>query len=62
MFRVDIGDHLGRLKEAHRNMAQGIGNVFSDVETRLIQNDHRNAHQEEVIKQLCASLTNLKAN
>ena len=40
-------------------MVQGMSNVVSDVDTRLIQNDRRNTQQEELLKQLCASLTNL---
>ena len=36
-----------------------MGNVVSAVDTRLIQNDHRNIQQEELLLQLCASLTNL---
>ena len=59
MFRVDMGDRIGRLKEAQQNMAQGIPNGVSDVDTLLIQNEHRNIQQEELPNQLCTALTNL---
>ena len=50
VFRVDMGDQIGRLKEAQQNMAQGVENVVSDVDTRLIQNDHRNTQLGELLK------------
>ena len=59
MFRVDMWDQLGRLKVAQQYMVQGMENVVSAVDTRLIQNDRRNTPQEELLKQLWASQTNL---
>ena len=40
-------------------MAQGMKNVVIAVDTRLIQNDRRNTRQEELVKQLCTSLTDV---
>ena len=59
IFRVDMGDQLGLLKVEQQNTSQGMGNVVSAVDTRLIQNDHRNTQQEELLRKLCTSLTDL---
>ena len=59
MFLVYMGDQLGWLKVAQRNMVQGMGNVVSAVDTRLIQNDHRNTQPGALLKQLCTSMTDL---
>ena len=59
IFRTDVGNPLGLLKVAQQNMAQGMGDVVSAVDTRLIQNDHRNTQQGDLLKQICTSLTDL---
>ena len=59
ILRMDMGDKLGLLKVEQQNTLQGMGNVVSAVDTRLIQNGHRNTQQEEALRQLCTSLTDL---
>ena len=42
-------------------MAQGINNLVSAVDTRLVQKDQRNNLQEGLLGELCATLTSLNA-
>ena len=49
------------MKDVHQRMAQCLGNIGSDVDTSLIQNDQRNNVQEGLFGGLCATLTILNA-
>ena len=59
MFRADLGNQMGRIKDVQQQMAQCMGNIFSAVDTRLVQNDQRNNAQEVLLGELCATLKNL---
>ena len=43
-------------------MVQGITNLASAVDTRLVQNYQRNNLQEGLLGELCTALTNITAN
>ena len=43
-------------------MAQGITNLDSAVDTRLVQNDRRNNLQEGFLGELCTAMTNIASN
>ena len=61
MFRVDLGDQSGRLKDVQQHMAHGMNNLPSALDTRLVQKGQRNNLQEGLLGELCAALTNLTA-
>ena len=61
IFRVDVGNQFARLNERHQNLEQGVENVANAVDSRLVENNHRNNAQERTLGKITTTLLGLIA-
>ena len=62
MFRTDLRNQSGRIKDVQQQMPQCMENIVSAVDTRLVQNCQRNYAKEGLLGECCATLTYLAVN
>ena len=59
MFKLYVGNQLAWLNDRRQNIAQGVENVVSAVDTRSVEDNERNNAQERTLEQITATLAGL---